>query len=322
MIGLLEVAALAGTLLSALAWVLVVLVSPLPWRRPARDPARDTMAARAWLYAPLWVPLVLVGAAFTPGVVGAVTAMGDHCVLHGGVHHHHLCLAHPPHAAGHPLTWLLPLAVLAPALTIVVLGARRVWLEWRLAATLVATSRPSPLGRDVRLVDSDRPLALTVGWRRPRILLSSGFVGRVSARTLDVVLAHERAHVARRDTWFALFDRFAASLLPRAVAGRLTERIVLGRELACDAIAAAEVGSDVTVARALTEVARLRMSVPATGVSVASGALEARVVHLLRSGGPGRRRSWLAAGVVMALAAAGAGPVHTALERIVSYLLH
>ena len=78
-------------------------------------------------------------------------------------------------------------------------------------------SRPCPLGKGIRLLDQREPVALTLGFLRPVILLSQGLLDAVSQDTLNVVLAHERAHVRRRDTAWALLDSIVAALLPRPV---------------------------------------------------------------------------------------------------------
>lgn len=321
MIGLVEGAVLALTFLAAATFLGVVGLSPrlAPGTRGA--PAWRAGAARAWLYAPLWLPVVLLACALIPHLVGWFGAGADHCAGHLGGHQHHLCFIHPPHASQHVVSWALPLALALTALAIVGHSARKRLAEWRLSRSLVAISRPSSYGDDVRLLDQDAALALTVGWRRPTALLSTGLIAGLSPAALAIVLAHERAHIARRDTWIALFDRFAASLLPRRTAAPLLERITIAREQACDA-AAAFAGGPLAVASALTQVARLGMSVPEAGVSVASGPLEARIHHLLAPPSPARLPWLIPTAALLAIALLGAGPVHTVAEYLITYLLH
>jgi Zn-dependent protease with chaperone function len=321
MSGLHEIAILAGVLLVAITWLFVLLFAPRT-SSGVRSPGRRALVARAWLYAVLWVPPLVLSASFMPGLFGLLIERRDHCLTHGHGHHHHLCLLHPPHATGHPLVWA---ACLGLALVFVSALLRCAWRgrsQRRLARALIATSRPSQLGARVRLLDCREPLALTVGVRAPMILLSTGLIELASARTLEVVLAHEHAHVARGDTRLAWLDRIAATLLPRSVAAPLLEQITLAREQACDAAAAQQVGDPVEVARALTEVARLGLCVPATGVSMASGALEARVLHLLEPHAPTRHAWLMPALLILALVIAGAGPVHGAIEHLITFLLH
>jgi Zn-dependent protease with chaperone function len=322
MSGLYEIAILAGVLLVAITWLSVSLLAPRGTSRTG-SPAHRAFVARAWLYAVLWVPPVVLLASFLPGLFGLVIEQGDHCFTHGSDHHHHhLCLLHPPHATGHPLGWAAPLGL---ALMVAVVLVRCVWrgrVQRRLARALVASSRPSRLGGDVRLLDCPEPLAVTVGIRTPTILLSTGLIEFASKPTLEVVLAHERAHVRRGDMWLARLDRLAAALLPRSVAAPLLEQITLAREQACDAAAVEQIGDPVEVARALTEVARLGLCVPATGVSMASGALEARVLHLLEPPAPTRHGWATPVLLIVALVVAGAGPVHGGIEHLITFLLH
>lgn len=322
MIGLLEAGMLAGTLLAAATWVFVVLFAPGATANDgATSATRRLLVSRAWLLAPLWVPALLVASAMVPGVVAALAQHGDHCLLHGG-HHHHLCFLHPPHTADNPVAWLVPLALFAPAAVLLGLCVRRALAEWRLARSLAATSRPSELGPDVRVLDRAEPLALTLGWLRPTVLISEGLLSRATQRGLEVVLAHERAHIERGDTRHALVDRLAASLYPRAVAGPLLARITLAREQACDALAAQRAGGPLAVAETLAEVLRLGMSAPVGSISVTSGAVESRVAFLLNPPAP-ERRWWIVLVIVVAsLAAAGTGPVHTVVERLITFLLH
>jgi Zn-dependent protease with chaperone function len=322
-IGLFEGTLLAGTLLAFATWACVAVLTPrVRWSEHVR-PERREWQARAMLYAPAWIPVLLIGAALSPGVLAAITGAGDHCLLHGDSGHHpHLCILHPPHPSGSVIGVLVPLALFAPAALFLSLCVRRVRREWRLARTLIGLSRPSQFGTDVRLLDRSEPLAFTVGWHRPVVLLSTGLIEAVSDSTLQVVLAHERAHVARRDTWVAPFDRLAEALLPRRAATILGDRIVLAREQACDALAAQSAGGTIGVASALTDIVRLQITTPATGVSITSGDLEARV-HQLMSPEPATSGSWLTPSIALAcLLVVSARPVHTAIEHLVKFVLH
>ena len=322
MIGLLESALVVGAAFAIATWIVVAVFAPRTARKTAEAPALGALAARAWLYAPFWVPGLLVTASFSPKFVGALSGAGDHCLVGGASHNHHLCFLHPPHPSDHLLAVALPLAV---GLTIAVfLGicGKRLFREWRLARTLVAISGPSHIDPKVRLLDDEEPLAMTVGWWKPTILLSRGLVATVSPGTLDAILAHECAHVRRRDTWMAALDRLAASLLPRSVAAPLVTRITLAREHACDNIAAESVGGPLTVAKALTEVAAAGVVAPVVGVSIASGSLEARVAYLLEPPEVSLRRigTYALAGVIVLVLSVES--VHLLAERLVTFLLH
>ena len=317
MIDLLQGAVLCGALIGAAVWLLVALLAPHVASSPNLPPRTRERVARALLYAPFWVPVVVMTAALAPGVIGGLLTVGESCSTHGTAAHHHLCSVHPTHAAG----WVIALTVLAPALWVVASCASRVWKEWNLARTLNAISRPSSFGDDVRLLDRPEPIAITVGWRSPKILLSTGLVGELSQPSIDVVIAHERAHIDRKDTWFALADRVAAGLFPRSAGRALTAQILTAREEACDAIAASSSGGNQAVASVLDEVLRMRV---ATGVpkEEAPEPVAARIDRLLRPP-PAGRLAWAPPLAFFACGLAlGAGPIHAAAERVVGLLLH
>lgn len=317
MSGLLELTLLALTLLAICAWLAVAFFSPAHIA-PNTSPAARTARARWWLYAPLWAPLLLLGATLLPNLLGAA----DHCLqsaAHG--HHHHLCIQHPPHASGAVFMWALPLLMLGAMALRAAQVLHRMWREGAMIRTLVALGQPSALGDDLLELDQDEPFALTVGALRPRILLSAGLRRRVSQQTLDAVIAHERAHIARHDTRLAPLDHLAASLFPAIVSRPLLDALLLAREQACDAGAAHKVGGPLVVAHALTQVARLQITRSAPGLSVSAGSLEARVRFLLEPT-PDAPRSWRRPALLLTLILLGAGPIHSAVELMLSSLLH
>lgn len=329
--GLLEAMVVALTSLGAVTWLIVVArcelrLAPSQLAPAYSDSPRwDVAVARAWLTAPLWVPVAVVVSALLPGIWAAAVGGPDHC-LAAQHHHHHLCLFHPPHLGETGLDWLVPLL---GALALGFRGApaaRRILLERRIGKTLVALSRPSSFGDDVRLLEQRECLALTVGYRKPAILISDGLVDSLDADSLAVVLAHERAHASRGDNAWAAFDRLAAAMLPRRAAAPLLDRIALAREQRCDAVAAEAVASPIRVAQALVRVARIEFARTQCGLSVVGqsvGHMEARVRLLLSSRSNRNGRTPLVlAGVGCLLIGLGAGPAHALVEEVVTYFLH
>jgi len=319
-IELLEMIALSGGAAALLVWVVVVVCVP---RLAAHQSAlmRGELKARIWLYAPIWVPAALVVSALLPGVLGALTGSGDHCVGHGALHHH-LCLFHPPQMAHVSIGWAL---AFLPALAAMTLMARQMWRFWSARAwtrALVGSSQPLGEGACVRVVEEPDALAFTVGALRPVVVVSRGLVDQLSDDELRVVLAHERAHRERRDTLWALLDRIAGSLLPAEMRGVLLAEIELAREQACDARAARKAGR-VQVAATLLRVARMGLTSPRAGLSVGASSLELRVHTLLadeaRASAVAKIWPWLSAVVVVGL---GAGPFHKMMERLIALVLH
>lgn len=321
MSGFLEMAALSAVMIGLVAWLCVALLCPLA---TGPEPGRPRAGrARLWLYGPLWVPASVLAVVTVPGLLMGIFGVDDHCVTHGG-HGHHLCVLHPPQLAHHPIAWGLIALALLPALTRWGRAIAAAAVERRLSSALVRSSRPSDLGADVRLLDQATPIALTVGALRPVILLSTGLIEAISPQTLRIILAHERAHMRRRDTAWALLDAFAGALLPKAARGRLLGDLSLAREQACDLVAAQGEGPSgrAHVAAALTAVSRLGLARPACGMSAGAASIEARVLYLLDEGASAPRRSPRALICALTAAACLAGPAHTLIERIITGLLH
>jgi TonB family protein len=142
-------------------------------------------------------------------------------------------------------------------------------------------------GREVRLAVSARIAGpATVGLRRQTLLLPPGFVEMLSADELDAVLAHELAHMARRDFLKNLLYGFAA--LPAAYHPLLwmtRARLAETRELVCDAMAADAAGGRENYARSLLRLARMLTDRRAPRILHAIGIFDAniferRVMHL------------------------------------------
>jgi Zn-dependent protease with chaperone function len=323
MMGLLQTVVVSSALIGAVVWLFVLAARP--GQRLAATSltpfARQTVA-RVWLYAVLWVPFVVLGAALMPGLWALAAQQFDHCLAHGGLHGHHLCVVHPPHAASEPATWVVASALVALCAGFAGLFAARVFREVRLARALVLLSQPTEWGNDVRLLDGPEPVACTVGDGRATILLSKGLVDKLTPKQLHIVLTHERAHVQRMDVLSSLADRFVCSLLPAWVSRTLMSQIVLAREQVCDEASAREVGSKLDVAATILAVARLGVHRPCAGHCFADGELEARIHHLLTPAATTRR--WLMGvfGTVTAIVLLGAGPLHVAIEALTTAILH
>jgi TonB family protein len=91
---------------------------------------------------------------------------------------------------------------------------------------------------------------ITVGFRRGLLLLPSAFLETITPRDLDAVLAHELAHIQRRD--FAKNVLYGLVSLPVAwhpLLWRTRARIAESRELVCDAIAADTIAAEAVTGR-------------------------------------------------------------------------
>lgn len=99
-------------------------------------------------------------------------------------------------------------------------------------------------GRQVVLLDRLQPVACCVGLLRPRVMLSTGAVARLSEEELRAVLVHEEAHSGRRDPLrltLALVTSRMLAFLPGAPQLRRSYAELL--EVAADEQASRRVGS-------------------------------------------------------------------------------
>lgn len=239
-----------------------------------------------WALLPLLAGLMAVAVVVAPSLLAAVGLMADHCLLHGS-HHGHLCLLHPgttPAIPGAtPLLGLLGGGILLGAASKArrLERATRPWRTLRRAAS-------SESGANIRILETTRPVAATVGLMRPTVLLSRGLLDRLSPQAGRAVRAHEAAHRRRRDPLRLALARWGTSLHLPGTGGALYRELDLVVERAADEAAARRVGDRVKVAEALLAVARLR---PATapGPGFGEGPVEVRVQALLEEGPKDRR---------------------------------
>ncbi len=132
-----------------------------------------------------------------------------------------------------------------------------------------------------------------VGIVRPRLVLPEGIEERLGGSELEAVLAHELAHVARRDTLWQAFASVLAALFwfdPLVWIAR--RRLADEAEQACDEHAAGQVGAEAYVA-SLREVCSSALVAPGgTAACMSSRRLAHRVEVVLRSGDR-HRRAWV-----------------------------
>jgi hypothetical protein len=278
-------------------------------RLPARSEARLALAIAA---APAAVAAIAITVALLPSFGVGI----DHCLAHDP-HHPHLCLHHVPPMPGWALL-LVGLALIARMVGAIGQAAHGAWVS-RSTARRLAEAAPAAGG--VHVLPTAEAKAFVLGIVRPRLFASAGLLS-LGPEVSDAVLAHERAHLTRRDP----LRRFAAGLLLAfhlpGIATRIRRRLLLAQEMAADADAAAEVGDPGRVAAALLSLARSRVQ-PAVGVAFAGGDVERRVLALLDpvDTDPLPAHSIKVLLVAVALVAALlAGPLHHGLETLLGLL--
>ena len=139
-----------------------------------------------------------------------------------------------------------------------------------------------------------------IGWVRPVILLPVAVLTNLSPIQIEAILAHELAHIRRRDYAVNLLQTVVEALLfyhPGVwwVSARVREE----REHCCDDVAVEVCGEPRAYAAALAELAAWQTGEPAHAVGAADGSLVVRVRRLLRVQEDDRSRP--VSGVVLAL---------------------
>ena len=115
-------------------------------------------------------------------------------------------------------------------------------------------------GLSVGLVMSDYPLSFVWGFRRSKLILSSGLLRTLTPAELRGVLEHEAAHHARRDNLIKLllsmfsYSSLAFPLSRQIVGWRATEV-----EMVCDEVAAVRTSEPLEIAEALVKLRRQTM---------------------------------------------------------------
>jgi beta-lactamase regulating signal transducer with metallopeptidase domain len=179
-------------------------------------------------------------------------------------------------------------------------------------------------GRRVRaaaVVASDRLAgACAVGFRRPRIVVSSSLVRQADRQTLEAIVLHEYAHLARFDDWTRLIQRMLLIVIGVHPAARwISRQIDAECEAACDRFVLDRRVAPGVYARALANAAEIALGGPpfpsgAVPAAFAPGAaLHQRVARVLsqsRVGPRTARRASLcgASAVALAVLLAAAGP--------------
>ncbi len=186
----------------------------------------------------------------------------------------------------------------------------KVVIDHRLAAVLNDLRqrldiRHLPLVRE----STDLPSAAVVGCWWPTVLLPSGW-REWSAAELKAVMAHELAHVCRRDFALRLVAAFTSALqCGQPLVVWLRWQLTLAQELAADELAATAIGSRADYLQAIARLALQQESQPIAGsmgalLPVFSGFLLRRIAMLRAKDGRASRVwrrpvQWSAMGIVV-----------------------
>lgn len=206
--------------------------------------------------------------------------------------------------------WAARIGAVLPALTLAWLAAvtllsTRLLLGWKSVQRLRSqrTRRlPSQLTRrfyrvarglgvrGVRFLESRAvEVPMVVGWLSPVVLIPAAALLRLAPHELESVVAHELAHVQRRDYLVNLVQTVLETVFFfHPAVWWISSRIREERECCCDDLAVSTCGDPLAYARALTELESLRAGLPRLALGATGGVLLERVRRLVR---PECRRS-------------------------------
>lgn len=276
-----------------------------------------------------WTPMVL-GLPLAFGVataVGVLVPANPFLWVTGACHCSssdliHICPFHPPDP------WpLLPISL-------AVLAAVGVRPLVRLGHLLRDVRRANDLAGLVSgnsllvMADLSAPNAITVGWFRPRIIVDRSWWRGLGSFERQVVLAHEQAHLRRRDPLTLMVLRVLLAFAPAETGRALLSRWEDLSETLADRHAGHAVGDPLAVAEILVRQYRSRHSLPAFVAPFGGGRLECRVRALLAEPSGAipldpdlDGAALVGVSAVLVLVLAGAPYVHAAVEAVLNHLL-
>jgi len=209
-----------------------------------------------------------------------------------------------PRQDGFQLAHLLPWVVAAWMMGVLLYSARLLF-GWhhihrmrRNARPILPDWQPEMLERmaaqfgiwqGVRLAASDyAPGPLLLGTVRPMIIVPTALAWGLSRDQVEMVLAHELAHLRRMDHWVNLFQTTVETLLFfHPVVRWVSKDLRVEREIACDAMAAEYSGDPAAYAETLLQLEQSRADRLPLAIAMADQQVSGRIRRLLH---PGRRQ--------------------------------
>ncbi|MGZ5444769.1 MAG: M56 family metallopeptidase [Thermoanaerobaculia bacterium] len=182
-------------------------------------------------------------------------------------------------------------------------GAHPASREWqRVAAHL---SEALGLRRAVTLLESAAvEVPSVIGSLRPIILLPASALTGMTPEQIEMVLAHEMAHIRRHDFLINLMQALVETLMFYHPAVWWMSRCVrIERENCCDDLAVAVCGNPIQYARALTRLEELRANALPVVVAANGGSLLGRIRRIAagRAEGTASTSRWAAAVAMLAI---------------------
>jgi beta-lactamase regulating signal transducer with metallopeptidase domain len=184
-------------------------------------------------------------------------------------------------------------------------GVSEASAEWqRVAARL---SGALGLRKAVRLLESAAvEVPSVLGTLRPIILLPASTLTGMTPEQIEMVLAHELAHIRRHDFAINLLQAFVETLMfYHPAVWWMSSRVRIERENCCDDLAVAVCGNPLQYARALTRLEELRAGSVPMVVAANGGSLLDRIRRIAggRAESTGMSSRWAAAVAMLSILA-------------------
>lgn len=183
-------------------------------------------------------------------------------------------------------------------------GVRPLPADWE--ARVAALVADFGVTRPVRVLRSTIVrVPAVIGWLRPVILVPTAALTGLTPRQLELVIAHELAHIRRSDYLVNLVQVVVETLLfYHPVVSWMSNHLREEREHCCDDAVIGTCGDTLTYAHALTELEAQRQQSYQTALAASGGRLSQRIYRLLDRQAPRRGALVWSLSLVVGLAAA------------------
>ena len=306
----LYIVSVATLLLSALSYLICPFI--VNWIQQF-NPQSRLILLRGFGALPLIGALVLGLMVSIPSLSHSSTLPIDHC--HGASD---CFIPQAAHMATHG-----ELVVISIFCSLLLWAVMAFLAHWRRSSELLERfdlALHSRLESSIQLIETKLPLAFSLGMLKPRIVISTGLVNRLSAQQLSIVRAHELIHVRYKDGLYKWILLFVGSFHWPSVKRIILDEHAVALELRADQQVARS-QSNIAVAETIVAVQRL-MCASRMDESICQflgSKLEQRI-HYLLSKAPDKAlpKRFLLSAVMCSLflSIAGSVPLHNAIEAL------
>lgn len=159
-------------------------------------------------------------------------------------------------------------------------------LEYAWQLQMKKLSKRMGLQSPISLLESSRiQTPMVIGYFKPAILLPAGLLTGISPQQLEAILAHELAHIIRKDFLVNMVLAFGETLFFYHPAyWWMSHQISIEREHCCDDVAISFCGDPFIYAKTLTNLAEMKITPPSLSLAMTGsrGSLLERIQRILQ----------------------------------------